>query len=135
MKNKISGANNCCTEPLLNLLFDRFLFSELGFIVSFVWVRAIYCFLNQSCKPFLELPAHSQTRCILCVKLVCSTLYTSRDAPQDKSRELLRKRQKSCKRAWIIERPVFLSCMKRVTSARRVGAWRCANTELSFLKY
>ena len=32
--------------------------SELGFIVSFVLVRAIYCFLNQSCEPFLELPAH-----------------------------------------------------------------------------
>ena len=32
--------------------------SELGFIVSFVWVRAIYCFLNQSWEPFLELPAH-----------------------------------------------------------------------------
>ena len=32
--------------------------SELGFIVSFVWVRAIYSFLNQSCEPFYELPAH-----------------------------------------------------------------------------
>jgi len=30
--------------------------SELGFIVSFVGVRAIYCFLNQSSEPFLELP-------------------------------------------------------------------------------
>ena len=29
--------------------------SEFGFIVSFVWVRAIYCFLNQSCEPFLDL--------------------------------------------------------------------------------
>ena len=36
--------------------------SELGFIVSFVWVRAIYCFLNQSCEPFLELPAHKITQ-------------------------------------------------------------------------
>ena len=32
--------------------------SELGFIVSFVWVRAIYCFLNQSCEPFIQLSAH-----------------------------------------------------------------------------
>ena len=32
--------------------------SELGFIVSFVWVRAMYCFQNQSCQPFLELPTH-----------------------------------------------------------------------------
>ena len=32
--------------------------SELGFIVSFVWFRAIYCFLNQPCEPFLELPVH-----------------------------------------------------------------------------
>ena len=32
--------------------------SELGFIVSFVRVRAIYCFLNQSCEPFIQLPAH-----------------------------------------------------------------------------
>ena len=36
--------------------------SELGFTVSFVWVRAIYCFLNQSCEPFLELPAHKITQ-------------------------------------------------------------------------
>ena len=34
------------------------IFSDLGFIVSFVWVTAICCFLNQSCEPFLELPAH-----------------------------------------------------------------------------
>ena len=32
--------------------------SELGFIVSFIWVRAIYCFLNQSCEPFIQLSAH-----------------------------------------------------------------------------
>ena len=37
--------------------------SELGFIVSFVWVRAICCFLNQSCEPFLELPAHPTFCC------------------------------------------------------------------------
>ena len=36
--------------------------SELGFIASFVWVRAIYCFLNQSREPFLELPAHPISR-------------------------------------------------------------------------
>ena len=32
--------------------------SVLGFIVSFVWARAIYWFVNQSCEPFLKLPAH-----------------------------------------------------------------------------
>ena len=32
--------------------------SELGFIVSFFRVRAIYCFLNQSCEPFIQLSAH-----------------------------------------------------------------------------
>ena len=48
--------------------FDRFLLawssivSELAFIVSYVWVRAMYCFLNQSCEPFLELPAHPISR-------------------------------------------------------------------------
>ena len=48
--------------------FDRFLLarssivSELAFIVSYVWVRAMYCFLNHSCEPFLELPAHPISR-------------------------------------------------------------------------
>ena len=32
--------------------------SGLGFIVTVVWGRAIYCFLNQFYEPFLELPAH-----------------------------------------------------------------------------
>ena len=43
------------------LLARSSIVSELGFITSFVWVRAIYCFLNQSCEPFLELPAHPFT--------------------------------------------------------------------------
>ena len=36
--------------------------SELGFIVSFVRVRAIYCFLNQFCETFLELPRSSRSK-------------------------------------------------------------------------
>ena len=60
-----SLAATCWPEPLWNLSwFERFLLarssivSELGFIVSFVWVRAIYCFLHQSCEPFIQLSAH-----------------------------------------------------------------------------
>ena len=45
--------DSCWPEDLL-----RGIVSELGFILSFVRVRAIYCFLNQSCEPFIQLPAH-----------------------------------------------------------------------------
>ena len=56
---------DCCwPEPLIRFLLARSsIVSELGFNVSFVWVRAIYCFLNQSCEPFLELPAHPSIDC------------------------------------------------------------------------
>ena len=50
-------------EPLTDLIGSCWpagssILSELGFIVSFVRVRAIYCFLNQSCEPFIQLPVH-----------------------------------------------------------------------------
>ena len=56
---------DCCwPEPLIRfLLAQSSIVSELGFIVSFVWVRAIYCFLNQSCELFLEFPAHPSIDC------------------------------------------------------------------------
>ena len=44
---------SCWPEALL-----RGVVSELGFILSFVLVRAMYCFLNQSCESFIHLPAH-----------------------------------------------------------------------------
>ena len=56
------GENLFRTSNLIGSCWPEALFfSELGFIFSFVWVRAIYCFLNQSCEPFLELPAHPRS--------------------------------------------------------------------------
>ena len=56
---------DCCwPEPLIRFLLARSsVVSELGFNASFVWVRAIYCFLNQSCEPFLKLPARLSIDC------------------------------------------------------------------------
>ena len=48
-----------CSSDLF-LLARSSIVSELGFIVSFVWVRDIYCLLNHSCEPFLKLPAHPE---------------------------------------------------------------------------
>lgn len=46
------------------LLARSSIFSELGFIASFVWVRAIYCSLHQSREPLLELPGHPKFEAI-----------------------------------------------------------------------
>ena len=45
-------------EPLIGSCWLEALLFRIGVIVSFVWLRAIYCFLNQCCEPFLEFPAH-----------------------------------------------------------------------------
>ena len=55
------ASTSCWPEPLQNLCFDSFLLalssivSELGFIVSFVWVRAIYRFLKSVCERLVRI--------------------------------------------------------------------------------
>ena len=54
------GQNLFRTSNLLGSCWPEApLFQSWGsFFIFMVWVRAIYCFLNQSCESFLELPAH-----------------------------------------------------------------------------
>ena len=66
--------------------------SELVFIVSFVWVTAIYCFLNQACELFLEFPAHPNNTCMYCMPLLkfnklCKRFYLNPTNPVARRRQ------------------------------------------------
>ena len=66
------GQNLFRTSNLIGSCWpEALLFQSWGSLLALFLVRAIYCFLNQSCEPFLELPAHPSNYSHKCQWVLC----------------------------------------------------------------